>query len=157
MSAPTGPDVPTLVHVRSSELWRVWSCDGSHPSLTCGFYAYWSGVPVDGVEFFLRQGRDIVVFPTHDDLTCIWVGRANGDWSAYRGHAKAVYLASLDPALLERGRRETAFRGTHRLPNFYRDCRGPGWALVGDASNTLDVGRAEGSAATGGQLLRQSY
>jgi len=22
----------------------------SHPSLTCGFYAYWSGVPVDGVD-----------------------------------------------------------------------------------------------------------
>ena len=61
----------------------------SHPSLTCGFYAYWSGVPVDGVEFFLREGRDILVFPTHDGLTCIWVGRVNSDWSAYRADIEA--------------------------------------------------------------------
>ena len=130
----------------------------SHPSLTCGFYAYWSGVPVDGVEFFLRQGRDILVFPTHDGLTCIWVGRINSDWSAYRADTEAVYLASLDPSLLERvqrGRRETSFKGTHRLPNFYRDCAGPGWALVGDAAyhrNPL-TGMGIGDAFLGAELV----
>lgn len=130
----------------------------SHPSLTCGFYAYWSGVPVDGVEFFLREGRDILVFPTHDGLTCLWVGRANGDWPAYRADTEATYLASLDPALLARvqcGRRETPFKGTHRLPNFYRDCAGPGWALVGDAAYHRDplTGMGIGDAFLGAELL----
>ncbi len=130
----------------------------SHPSLTCGFYAYWSGLPVDGVEFYLRQGRDILVFPTHDGLTCLWVGRANGDWSAYRADIEATYLASLDPALRARvqcARRESTFKGTHRLPNFYRDCAGPGWALVGDAAYHRDplTGMGIGDAFLGAELL----
>lgn len=130
----------------------------SHPSLTCGFYAYWSGVPVDGVEFFLREGRDILVFPTHDGLTCIWVGRSNSEWSSYRADIEANYLASLDPVLLahvQRGRRETSFRGTHRLPNFYRDCAGPGWALVGDAPYHRDplTGMGISDAFLGAELL----
>ena len=130
----------------------------SHPSLTCGFYAYWSGVPVDGVEFFLREGRDILVFPTHDGLTCIWVGRSNGEWTDYRADIEASYLAALDPSLLarvQRGRRETSFKGTHRLPNFYRDCAGPGWALVGDAAYHRDplTGMGIGDAFLGAELL----
>jgi len=130
----------------------------SHPSLTCGFYAYWSGVPVDGVEFFLRQGRDILVFPTHDDFTCIWVGRSNTEWSAYRADIETTYLASLDPALLarvQRGQRETSFKGTHRLPNFYRNCAGPGWALVGDAAYHRDplTGMGIGDAFLGAELV----
>jgi flavin-dependent dehydrogenase len=134
----------------------------SHPSLTCGFYAYWSGVPVDGVEFYLRQGRDILVFPTHDGLTCLWVGRANSEWSAYRADIEASYLAALDPALLarvQRGRRETSFKGTHRLPNFYRDCAGPGWALVGDAAYHRDplTGMGIGDAFLGAELLADAF
>jgi 2-polyprenyl-6-methoxyphenol hydroxylase-like FAD-dependent oxidoreductase len=130
----------------------------SHPSLTCGFYAYWRDVPTDGVEFYLRHGRDVLVFPTHDGLTCIWVGRSNGEWPAYRADIEASYLAGLDPALRERvqaGRRETAFKGTHRLPNFYRDCAGPGWALVGDAAYHRDplTGMGIGDAFLGAELL----
>jgi flavin-dependent dehydrogenase len=130
----------------------------SHPSLTCGFYAYWSGVQTDGVEFYLRAGRDILVFPTHDDLTCVWVGRSNDAWPAYRADIEGQYLAALDPSLLERlrgGRRETPFRGTHRLPDFYRDCAGPGWALVGDAAYHRDplTGMGIGDAFLGGELL----
>jgi len=43
--------------------------DIAHPSLTCGYYAYWDGVPTEGVEFYVRRGSDILVFPTHDGLT----------------------------------------------------------------------------------------
>ena len=84
----------------------------AHPSLTCGFYAYWDGVPTDGVEFYLRDGRDILVFPTHDGLTCVWVGRANGEWPAYKADTEKVYFASLDDGLRQRlqaGRRATPF------------------------------------------------
>ena len=133
----------------------------SHPSLTCGFYAYWSGVPTDGVEFYVRAGRDILVFPTHDGLTCVWVGRANEQWPAYRADIEGQYLAGLDAAVLERvqrGRRETPFKGTHRLPNFYRDCAGPGWALVGDAAYHRDplTGMGIGDAFLGAELLAEA-
>ncbi len=133
----------------------------SHPSLTCGFYAYWSGVPTDGVEFHVCAGRDILVFPTHDGLTCIWVGRANEQWPAYRADIEGQYLAGLDEAVRERvrrGRRETPFKGTHRLPNFYRDCAGPGWALVGDAAYHRDplTGMGIGDAFLGAELLAEA-
>jgi flavin-dependent dehydrogenase len=133
----------------------------SHPSLTCGFYAYWSGVPTDGVEFYIRHGRDILVFPTHDDLTCLWVGRSSEQWPAYRADIEGQYLAGLDESLLarvQRGRRETPFKGTHRLPNFYRDCAGPGWALVGDAAYHRDplTGMGIGDAFLGAELLSEA-
>ncbi|MFI5030342.1 MAG: FAD-dependent monooxygenase [Reyranellales bacterium] len=133
----------------------------SHPSLTCGFYAYWSGVPTDGVEFYVRAGRDILVFPTHDGLTCVWVGRASEQWPAYRADIEGQYLAGLDAAVLarvQRGRRETPFKGTHRLPNFYRDCAGAGWALVGDAAYHRDplTGMGIGDAFLGAELLAEA-
>jgi flavin-dependent dehydrogenase len=133
----------------------------SHPSLTCGFYAYWSGVPTDGVEFYVRAGRDILVFPTHDGLTCVWVGRANEQWPAYRADIEGQYLAGLDEAVLarvRRGRRETRFKGTHRLPNFYRACAGAGWALVGDAAYHRDplTGMGIGDAFLGAELLAEA-
>lgn len=133
----------------------------SHPSLTCGFYAYWSGVPTDGVEFYVRAGRDILVFPTHDGLTCIWVGRANDYWPIYRAYIEGQYLDGLDAGLLERvqrGRRETPFKGTHRLPNFYRNCAGAGWALVGDAAYHRDplTGMGIGDAFLGAELLAEA-
>ena len=133
----------------------------SHPSLTCGFYAYWSGVPTDGVEFYVRAGRDILVFPTHDGLTCVWVGRVNEQWPAYRADIEGQYLSGLDAAVLDRvqrGRRETPFKGTHRLPNFYRDCAGAGWALVGDAAYHRDplTGMGIGDAFLGAKLLAEA-
>jgi len=134
----------------------------SHPSLTCGFYAYWIGVPTDGVEFYLRHGHDVLVFPTHDGLTCIWAGRANDQWEAYRAHREETYLASLDPSLVERtrkGQRVTAFKGTHRLPNHVRQGAGPGWALVGDAAYHRDplTGMGIGDAFLGAQLLADAF
>jgi flavin-dependent dehydrogenase len=133
----------------------------SHPSLTCGFYAYWEGVPTDGVEFYLRHGRDVLVFPTHDNLTCIWVGRANGEWPVYKADIETVYLAGLDAALLDRvraGRRATPFKGTHRLPNRYHRCWGEGWALVGDAAYHRDplTGMGIGDAFLGADLLAEA-
>lgn len=130
----------------------------SHPPLTCGFYAYWSGVPTEGVEFYVRAGRDILVFPTHDGLTCVWVGRANDQWPSYRADIEGQYLSGLDEAVLarlKRGRRETPFKGTHRLPNFYRDCVGAGWALAGDAAYHRDplTGMGIGDAFLGAELL----
>jgi flavin-dependent dehydrogenase len=131
-----------------------------HDPLTCGYYAYWAGVPTRGVEFYVRHGRDILVFPTHDGLACIWAGRSHGDWDTYRANVEGSYreILSLAPDLAERvesARRASPFRGTSKLPNFYRRSSGKGWALVGDAAYHRDPlpGMGIGDAFLGAQLL----
>lgn len=133
----------------------------SHPALTCGFYAYWSGVPVEGVEFFVREGRDVLVFPTHDGQTCVWVGRSSDEWPAYRADVEAGYFAGLDAATrarLDAGRRMSPFKGTNKLPNHFRHCHGDGWALVGDAAYHRDplTGMGIGDAFLGAELLARA-
>jgi flavin-dependent dehydrogenase len=134
--------------------------DVAHPSLTCGYYAYWEGVPADGVEFYVRQGRDILVFPTHDGLTCIWAGRSHDDWDVYRKDVEGSYheIIGLAPTLadrLARARQVSPFKGTSKLLNFYRQSFGEGWALVGDAAYHRDPlpGMGIGDAFLGAQLL----
>jgi flavin-dependent dehydrogenase len=129
-------------------------------SLTCGYYAYWSGVPTEGVEFYVRHGRDILVFPTHDGLTCIWAGRSHDAWGEYRADVEGSYRAviALAPGLAERLRgaeRVLPFKGTSKLPNYYRRSFGPGWALVGDAAYHRDplTGMGIGDAFLGAELL----
>jgi flavin-dependent dehydrogenase len=134
--------------------------DIQHDTLTCGYYAYWSGVPTDGVEFYVRHGRDILVFPTHDNLTCIWAGLSRRDWDAYHADVEGTYreVIGAAPGLAERvsrAHRATPFRGTAKLPNFYRHSVGPGWALVGDAAYHRDplTGMGIGDAFLGADLL----
>jgi 2-polyprenyl-6-methoxyphenol hydroxylase-like FAD-dependent oxidoreductase len=134
--------------------------DVAHPSLTCGYYAYWDGVPTEGVEFYVRHGSDILVFPTHDGLTCIWAGRSRDDWDTYRKDIERTYheIIRLAPWLAERlrySRQVSPFKGTSKLLNFYRQSFGKGWALVGDAAYHRDPlpGMGIGDAFLGAQLL----
>jgi 2-polyprenyl-6-methoxyphenol hydroxylase-like FAD-dependent oxidoreductase len=134
--------------------------DVAHPSLTCGYYAYWDGVPTEGVEFYVRHGSDILVFPTHDGLTCIWARRSRDDWDTYRKHIERTYheIIGLAPWLAERlrySRQVSPFKGTSKLLNFYRQSFGKGWALVGDAAYHRDPlpGMGIGDAFLGAQLL----
>jgi 2-polyprenyl-6-methoxyphenol hydroxylase-like FAD-dependent oxidoreductase len=134
--------------------------DPQYPSLTCGYYAYWSGVPTEGVEFYVRPGRDILVFPTHDNLTCIWAGRSHGEWGDYRADVEGSYrgIIALAPDLkrrLDGARQVTPFKGTSKLPNYYRQSFGKGFALVGDAAYHRDplTGMGIGDAFLGADLL----
>jgi len=131
-----------------------------HPARTGGYFSYWAGVPTDGVEFYLRARREMLVFPTHDDLTCIWVGWPRDEFAAYSAAVETNYRATLAlaPGLAARvkdGRRAAPFRGTNKLPNFYRRAGGEGWALVGDAAYHRDpiTGMGIGDAFLGAQLL----
>ncbi len=133
-------------------------------SRSCGYYAYWSGVPTDGVEFYRRHGRVILVFPTHDAQTCVYVGWPWDETDAYRADVKAGYLATLElaPDLARRvaaGRQAQAFKGTNKLPNYYRRARGNGWALVGDAAYHRDpiTGMGIGDAFLGARLLAEAF
>jgi 2-polyprenyl-6-methoxyphenol hydroxylase-like FAD-dependent oxidoreductase len=131
-----------------------------HPSLTCVYYAYWSGVRPRRASFHPRPGRLILVWPTNDELTCVYVAWRHADFPRFRADLEANFLASLElvAGLRERitaGRRETPFRGTADLPNQYRTSHGRGWALVGDAGHHKDpsTGMGMSDAFVSAELL----
>jgi flavin-dependent dehydrogenase len=113
------------------------------PALTCAFYSYWSGVPMDGVELYVRPGRVIVTAPTNDDRVVVIVFWPHAQLRALRADLEGSFHAALElaPGLAGRvraGTRTARFRGTNRLPNFRRRPYGDGWALVGDAGYHKD-------------------
>jgi flavin-dependent dehydrogenase len=119
------------------------------PALTCAYYAYWDGFPVDGAELYVRPDRMLLAGPTNDGQTLVIVYRPVADFRAVRTDVERHFLAALDlvPSLAARARagtRAERFRGTADLPNFYRRPHGPGWALVGDAGYHKDPITAQG-------------
>jgi flavin-dependent dehydrogenase len=109
-------------------------------SLAPLYYAYWSGLPVDAFETYVRaeDGRGWAALPTHDDLTCVVQGWPQSQFAANRKDLEGTYMKSFElaPEFAERinhAKRETRFVGTGDLPGFFLKPYGPGWALVGDA------------------------
>ncbi len=119
------------------------------PAISCAYYSYWSGVPVERFEIHLRPHRAAWSIPTNDGLTMIGVGWPHSEFSAYRSDIEGNYLQTIEqaPGLAERvrsGQREERFVGTADMPNFFRKPYGPGWALVGDAGYHKDPTTAQG-------------
>jgi flavin-dependent dehydrogenase len=115
------------------------------PQLQTGYYAYWSGLPVEGFETYIRaeHGRGFAAIPTHDDLTCVVGGWPYAQFEVNRKDYEANYLQMFDfaPAFAERLRgahRETRLKAVGDLRGFFRKPYGPGWALVGDAGYHKD-------------------
>jgi len=115
------------------------------PTLASPYYAYWSGLPTDGFETYIRaeDGRVWGTTPTHDNLTCIFMSWPRSQFEANRTDVEGTYMTSfgLVPEFAERvrgARRETRLVGTAGLPNVFRKPYGPGWALVGDAGYHKD-------------------
>jgi flavin-dependent dehydrogenase len=119
------------------------------PTLSCAYYSYWSGVPLDSVEFYPREHRGFGALPTHHGLTCIIVGWPHSEFHTYRADIEGNFLKTLElaPAFAEQvrqGKREERFTGTAEMLNFFRKPYGPGWALVGDAGYHKDSITAQG-------------
>ena len=119
------------------------------PSLTCWYYSYWSGVPADGLEFYSRGSRAILVFHTNDGLTGVVTVWPSGEFHAYRSDIEGNFFKTLElvSGLADRvrgGQREERFVGTAEITNFFRKPYGPGWALVGDAGYNKDPITAQG-------------
>jgi flavin-dependent dehydrogenase len=115
------------------------------PQLQTGYYAYWSGLPVEGFEVYVRaeHGRGFAAIPTHDDLTCVVGGWPYAQFEANRKDYEGNYLRMLElvPEFAERLRaatRETRLAAVGDLRGFFRKPFGPGWALVGDAGYHKD-------------------
>jgi flavin-dependent dehydrogenase len=110
------------------------------PSRMAMYYAYWSGLDVEGFETTIRgeQRRGWAAARTHDGLTMLGFGWPIEEFHRNRGDIEASFdgAVALAPAFAERvrsARRESRFVGTAELPGYMRKPFGPGWALVGDA------------------------
>jgi flavin-dependent dehydrogenase len=119
------------------------------PPLTCWYFSYWSGVPTEGFELYLRDKRAIFSFSTNDDLFAIFIAWPIDDFTLVKSDIEGQFMKAVDlvPGFGERvrgGRREERFYGTADLPNYLRRPYGPGWALVGDAGCHKDPFQALG-------------
>jgi 2-polyprenyl-6-methoxyphenol hydroxylase-like FAD-dependent oxidoreductase len=119
------------------------------PPLLAAYYAYWSGLPMQGrFETYIRPNRGMAAFPTNDDLTVVIAAWPYAEFEANKKDIEGNLFKTYDlaPAFAERLRaaaRETRFVGT-AVPNFFRKPYGPGWALVGDAGYNKDFITAQG-------------
>jgi flavin-dependent dehydrogenase len=118
------------------------------PARTALYYSYWSGVPTDQMEVYWVGGPGrpraggscdhvVTLMPTNAGLTQVAVIIPAAQFRSFKADVEASFLRLVDASpVRERvraGRREERFSGTGDLGGFFRQCAGPGWALVGDA------------------------
>lgn len=112
--------------------------------LVCGWYSYFSGMPMDHSELHLGPGGVAFFFPTNDQQVCVATERPMADFAEARGEIEDAFMAviqALAPHHYEtvrNARREEPFRGAGDLEQYFRKPYGPGWALVGDAGAHVD-------------------
>jgi len=119
------------------------------PVVEGAYYAYFSGVPLEGFEVCIRPDRVAAAAPTHDGATLVLAAWPVAELDAFRADIEGNFLRTLDlsPRLGEAvraGTRESRFHASGDLPGFLRKPFGPGWALVGDAGYTTDPQTAQG-------------
>ena len=117
----------------------------THSPLTCGYYSYFSGVPLPtGGEAFVGPEAGVLAFATNDDLTCVGAGTNRDFFHDYRADIESNFYRILEQASPEfaarvrAGKREEKWIGTADTENFFRQPYGPGWALCGDAGYHKD-------------------
>jgi flavin-dependent dehydrogenase len=121
----------------------------SRPALSFGYYSYWSGVEMDGVALYPREGRGVVAEVTNDGLVYVAVAWPRDMFDDVRQDIDGCFTRSLEmcaPELAERVRRGTrvaSFKGAD-FPFYFRRPYGPGWALVGDAGYHRDAITGQG-------------
>jgi 2-polyprenyl-6-methoxyphenol hydroxylase-like FAD-dependent oxidoreductase len=119
------------------------------PPLLCGYYSYWSGLPMDGVFATWDRGdRGFAAVETNDGLTMVVTGWPFAEFEANRDDIEGNVMAahSRVPEFYERilaAKREEPFKGMY-VPNYFRKPYGPGWALVGDAGYNKDFITGQG-------------
>ena len=104
------------------------------------YYAYWSDLPVEGFDIFIRTDhrRGWAAAQTHDGLTVLPFGWPVEEFQANRSDIEGNFFEALElaPEFAERVRaatRVSKFVGSAQLPGYFRVPYGAGWALVGDA------------------------
>jgi flavin-dependent dehydrogenase len=109
-------------------------------------YGYYTGMADTGNHGHFARGSSIGIAPTNGGAQCVIASappdhlrhllRSMGPAAALRDIARAISPAVEDMLASARlAERPVVFAGT---PGFYRECAGPGWALVGDAGYFRD-------------------
>jgi 2-polyprenyl-6-methoxyphenol hydroxylase-like FAD-dependent oxidoreductase len=115
----------------------------------CGYYSYFSGVPGDDIELYVREGVAFGGVPTHDGLHLVMINWPAAQFPAVRADIERHVWNALAhaPDFLARvrsGRRELPWYGTAGVPQYFRKPYGDGWALAGDAGYNRDPITAQG-------------
>src|SRR5205085_1045447 len=66
------------------------------PAQTCFYFSFWSGVPSDGLELFLRAGRFSILFRTNDGLTLVGVGWRRAEFARVRADVENEFMRVID-------------------------------------------------------------
>jgi 2-polyprenyl-6-methoxyphenol hydroxylase-like FAD-dependent oxidoreductase len=105
------------------------------PQLLCGYYTYWSGLPMHGrFEAYIRPHRAFAAWPTNDDLTLVIGGWPFAEFEANKRDIEGNYLAmfELAPDFADRIRSSyprgalRRHRGAELLPQALRPRLGAG-------------------------------
>jgi 2-polyprenyl-6-methoxyphenol hydroxylase-like FAD-dependent oxidoreductase len=123
------------------------------PTLSGGCYGYFTDLPVDGGEVYVRPDRMVVLSPTNDGATVVYLAVPADRFDALRADLPGNFRALVAPLgnLADRLAAATPIehlRASNDLPNTFRTPYGPGWALVGDAGLVMDplTGQGIGNA-----------
>lgn len=120
-----------------------------HPHGQGTIWAYFSNVPVDGLEFYARPNRMVLASATNDGQTLVGCCVHPDDFARLAKDPDVSLRAeikALTPDLgarVEAGKRESRWL-SRATPGLRRRASGPGWALVGDAGLTMDPITAAG-------------
>lgn len=125
---------------------------GRHASAT--IYGHWSGLSVEGYQWFWEPGVSAGAVPTNGGGTCVFVAmpqaRYLGESSAGLDRLYRAVLAEAAPTLpdaLRAARLEAKLHAFPGAPGHLRRAHGRGWALVGDAGHYTDPLSAHGLTA----------
>ncbi len=118
------------------------------PRLQYSYFTYFSGLPTETFESYIRPDRGFACAPTNDGLTMVVAGWPYAEASAYKADVEGNFHKTLElvPEFAERVRgakREAPFLGG-AVPAWFRKPYGDGWALVGDAGYNKDPITAQG-------------
>ena len=119
------------------------------PIAACGYYSYFSGVPQDDIELYVRERCAFGGAPTNGGLHLVMVNWPANEFAAVRSDIETHVFRALEQspgfvARVREGRREEKWYGTAGVPGYFRKPYGEGWALVGDASYNRDPITAQG-------------
>jgi 2-polyprenyl-6-methoxyphenol hydroxylase-like FAD-dependent oxidoreductase len=122
---------------RGSHVAKAVDANSYHerPRLQWSFYTYFSELPVDGFEIFIRPLRGFAAAPTNDGLTMLVLGWPYAEARSFKADVEGNFFRTLQlapqfAARVRSARREAPFLGG-AVPNYLRVPFGPGWALVG--------------------------
>jgi 2-polyprenyl-6-methoxyphenol hydroxylase-like FAD-dependent oxidoreductase len=120
----------------------------TRPRLQYSYYTYFSNLPMDGMETYIRPDRGFGVAETHDGLTIVVAGWPYAEAASYKADVEGNFLRTLElapefAARVKNAKREAPFLGG-AVPSWFRKPYGEGWALVGDAGYNKDPITAQG-------------